>query len=60
MLGYRFNAALVAVNLLQDKDTEAIMSNIQTTIKFDGPAVDGKTMDVALLAPSLPGIERSG
>jgi len=29
------------------------MANIQTTIKFDGPALDGKAMDVAHLAPSL-------
>ena len=29
------------------------MTNIKTTIKFDGPALDGKAMDVAHLAPSL-------
>jgi len=29
------------------------MANVQTTIKFDGPALDGKTMDVAHLAPAL-------
>jgi hypothetical protein len=32
---------------------EAHMSNIHTTIKFDGPALDGKAMDVAHLAPGL-------
>lgn len=29
------------------------MSSIHTTIKFDGPALEGKAMDVAHLAPSL-------
>lgn len=29
------------------------MSSIHTTIKFDGPALDGRAMDVAQLAPSL-------
>jgi hypothetical protein len=29
------------------------MDKIQTIIKFDGPALDGKTMDVAHLAPAL-------
>lgn len=29
------------------------MANIQTTIKFDGPALEGKAMDVAHLAPAL-------
>lgn len=29
------------------------MSDVQTIIKFDGPALDGKSMDVAHLAPAL-------
>lgn len=29
------------------------MSNIHTTIKFDGPALDAKAIDVAHLAPAL-------
>ena len=29
------------------------MSDVRTTIKFDGPALEGKAMDVGHLAPSL-------
>ena len=32
---------------------ETIMTSIHTTIKFDGPALDGKAMDVTHLAPAL-------